>query len=74
MSNAALNAVSAEAARKMAIVDAMTPAQRAVVHEIGLNAFSKKFSVAYKAAKKRAGITTRCRFTQHKTASKMVAA
>ena len=36
-------AVCAAAARKMAIVEAMTPAQRAKVWDMGLNHISKKF-------------------------------
>ena len=58
------NDVNREAARKMAIVDAMKPEQRAIVWEIGLHNFSRKYPVAYKAAKKRAGIRGSCSFTQ----------
>lgn len=68
------NAVNTEAARKMAIVDAMTKAQRAVVYEIGLNDFSRKFAAAYKAAKKRAGIKGSCKFTQTAKVAKVLAA
>lgn len=69
-----LNTVNAEAARKMAIVDAMTPEQRAKVWDIGLNAFSRAYPTAYKTAKKKAGIKGACHFTQTKSVSKALAA
>ena len=53
-----------EAARKMAIVDAMKPNERAMVWEIGLHVFSRKYPSNYKAAKRRAGIKGSCTFTQ----------
>lgn len=70
-----LDRVKAEAERKMAIVDALKPEQRAVVHEIGLHAFSRHplHRNAYRAAKKRAGIKSPCRATQDKRASTLLA-
>ena len=65
--------VNREAARKMAIVDAMKPHQRAIVWEIGLYDFSMKYPKAYRAAKARAGITKRCSFSQRATPSKKAA-
>jgi hypothetical protein len=65
--------VSKEAARKMAIVDALTPKQRAIVWEIGLSDFSVKYPKAYKAVKAKAGIKGACRTTQHATKPKKVA-
>lgn len=56
--------VNHEAARKMAIVDAMKPEDRMIVWDIGLNAFSNKFPRRYAAAKKRAKVHGRCAFTQ----------
>lgn len=56
--------VNREAARKMAIVDAMKPEDRKIVWEIGLHNFSRKHAYAYKAAKRRAGIKGACAFTQ----------
>ena len=58
------NAPNPDAARKMAIVDAMKPHERAIVWEIGLHVFSRKHAKAYKAAKRRAGIKGACAFTQ----------
>lgn len=58
------NDVNRAAARKMAIVDAMKPEDRKIVWEIGLHNFSRKYPVAYKAAKRRAGIKGSCAFTQ----------
>lgn len=68
------NAIQAQAARKMAIVDAMTPAQRAIVWEIGLNNFSRTHVKAYAKAKAKAGVQGRCKFTQSKVAAKGLAA
>lgn len=62
--NSQPNDVNAAAARKMAIVDAMKPEERKIVWEIGLDAYSRKFSRAYKVAKRRAGIKGACAFTQ----------
>lgn len=62
--------VNSAAARKMAIVDALKPAERAIVWDMGLNDFSRKFPVAYKAAKKRAGIKGACAFTQTRAVAK----
>lgn len=56
--------VNREAARKMAIVDAMTPEDRRIVWDIGLNAFSERHPKRYGKAKKAAGIKGRCAFTQ----------
>lgn len=65
--------VSSEAARKMAIVDALTPAQRAIVWEIGLFDFSNRYPKAYKAAKAKAGVKGRCHMTQHRSTAKALA-
>jgi hypothetical protein len=62
--------VNREAARKMAIVDAMKPEHRRIVWELGLHNFSRKFPVAYKAAKRRAGIKGSCAFTQTREVAK----
>lgn len=58
------NDVNREAARKMAIVDAMKPEERKLVWELGLNGFKGKFPKAYAKAKTRAGIKGPCAFTQ----------
>jgi hypothetical protein len=70
-----IDRIKAEAERKMAIVDALKPQDRAVVHEIGLHAFSRHpmHRTAYRAAKKRAGIKTPCRATQDKRATALLA-
>jgi hypothetical protein len=59
--------VNHAAARKMAIVDALKPAQRAIVWDMGLYDFSIKHPKAYKAAKARAGIKGPCAFSQRAT-------
>ena len=63
-----LAAIQAEAIRKMAIVDALKPADRALVHEIGLSSFSRRADrrIAYVQAKAKAGVKGACRYTQRK--------
>lgn len=71
--NSQPNDVNREAARKMAIVDAMKPEERKIVWEIGLNTYSRKFPHAYKVAKRRAGIKGSCAFTQTRQVAKAAA-
>lgn len=67
------NDVNREAARKMAIVDALSPEDRRKVWDIGLYAFSEKHQNRYAKAKARAGIKGRCAFTQTRAVAKAAA-
>lgn len=68
-----LAALQAEAIRKMAIVDALKPEDRQIVHEVGLSTFSQgPRRLAYLKAKARAGVKGNCRYTQRKRRTSLV--
>lgn len=64
--------IKLSAEKKMAIVDALSPESRAIVHEIGLDRFSRKHRKTYLAAKKRAGINGMMKHHQIKRVAKTI--
>jgi hypothetical protein len=59
----------ANMARKMAIVDALIPTDRALVHEIGLYDFAKRYPLKYACAKARARVKGHTEKTQRCTST-----
>ena len=59
----------ANMARKMAIVDELSPADRKLVHEIGLYDFAQRHPRRYKAAKALAGVKGHTQVTQRCTST-----